>query len=237
MLRLIILAHLLECGVVNYNLVNTKLVTRVIKPRLLQNELAQIFVKRFYLTHGTASDESVNRYFTFLLTQNKFFLTKFGVNSFFLYNFWARELVARAAAGLANAALHHKKILFVCDKQTDAATGFLALNFLFWPKTMAPVFDIIGKIHYYYNYNARQQFQVFFGSNESFDLAIFCGKDYGRVNVRAMKSVARLTLGVCPSNTRPDLFDYAIPVVNNYYYTAAWVAAIVLFFQSKPQYF
>ena len=53
------------------------------------------------------------------------------------------------------------------------------------------------------------------------DCIVFCAHEYHRINPHSFKELGRATVGLVGADTRPDLFDYAIPVAGAYSFTVS----------------
>lgn len=203
-----------------YPLLRPKLGTRT-SHFLIESLLLQ------FLQGGLGSSGApLNRYFFFLINQKKAYKIDYHVASFFTYNFSAIELFKGTLNFMHSQIRRRSRLLFIADKKTNKLFHFKRLNYVFWPAIVYPSLDALGDIEFYYNTDLRATVYKLPAFKQGFDCVFFCAQDYSRLNVTSFKSIGRATLGVCGADTRPDLFDYTLPVTSTYNFTVSWLISL-----------
>lgn len=196
--------------------------------KYFESKILQIFVLRFFRKYISTQGSSLNRFFTFLTICKKSYNLDQGNFNFFLYNNQAVLLFRSSVSALVNQLGQARKILFIVDKKTEQDFRLRKLNFLLWPKILYPQLEQWAELEYYYNDWAKSKFESFPSIKDGLDFVVFCARDYTRVSQPTFRKIGRVTAGVCVSSTRPDLFDYSLPVSVSYAFTLNWIVALVL---------
>lgn len=199
--------------------------------------LLESFVLRFFNLYVTSRGSPLNRYFGFLASRKKTYNFDAEALNILLYNNSAINALKASLGFFFSALATNRRVLFVADQATNREFGFSQLNFLLWPRVFYPALEMLGSLTYYYNSWDRAAFERFPEFSKGFDVVVFCAKDYTRITQATFRRVGRVTVGVCLTHTRPDLFDYPIIANGNYQFTVQWVVALALLNQGAGRRF
>lgn len=206
-------------------------------PKAISSFLVENLLVRFLTMGSSCSGAPINRYFFFLVSQKKAYKIDYQIASFFIYNFNAFQILRVTLKFIQTQINRQSRFLFITDKQTNELFQLRRLNYLFWPKFLYPSLDVLSEIEYYYTNAARATLYKLPARLRGFDCVFFCGQDYSRLNAASFASIGRATVGVCSADTRPDLFDYTLPVISTYNFTISWLISLIFLMQSSSKTF
>jgi len=192
--------------------------------------------KKFFVVLNSMSSRAINKDFYHLILKKWVFLVNNVTTYFFLYNYFVFKILYQTCSLVFFLMKKKKRVLFVTDSTLENAVSFRDLNYISLPSDMRHFSYLYGDHEFWIRESRLRVKSNFLLKNlrrRRFDLLVVLCVDYKSLRPSDFLGVTKISLGFADLQTRHNLFNYFVPVIQNKFFSAQIFKEFMYFFFNK----